>query len=188
MAGPPAAGKSTFGEALARALPAALVDKDLTTAPLVAAALQAAGRPAAALDDPWYRAHIRPAAYESVAQTVAQVIKVGVDVVLVAPYLDEVGDPGWLGHVGIAFGTDDVRIIWLTATPDTLRARMTARGAPRDRTKLRDWSRYAATLPQSSPACPHVLLDTSRASRAEIVVAAQDLARSWRSSTHATGI
>lgn len=179
VAGPPASGKSTFGMALARALPAALVDKDVLAGPLTAAALQAVGLPRTALDDEWYRRHLRPAVYQTIAETVALIISGGTSVVLVAPYLQEVDDEDWLRTAHQQFACTDVRVVWVCADMESLRSRMTVRAAARDRAKLDDWRRYASTIQGISPQCPHHTIDTSRLTQEETEHAAVTLARSW---------
>ncbi|CAN5895334.1 ATP-binding protein [soil metagenome] len=178
VAGPPAVGKTTFGAALARSLPAAFVDKDTLTQPLVAAAMRAVELDPDALDHPWYRGHLRPAVYATLTQLVADIVANGTSVVLVAPYLHRAGDPTWLPSLCRAWACD-VRLVWLRADPAAIRRRLIARGAQRDQGKLTDWDAYATTIRDLTPSNPDQILDTSGLTRSELEQAAFDLGRAW---------
>lgn len=179
VAGPPGAGKSTFGAALAQALRGALLDKDVMTAPLVAVAMQARGLDPTALDDPWYRRHVRPAVYDTLHRTVASIVAIGTPVVLIAPFLREVTTAGWTELTRQRFGGPDLRLVWVRADTDVLRARMTARAATRDAAKLASWAPYVRTLHEVRPEDPHDVVDTSALTISQMEKAAMSLAASW---------
>ncbi|MGH3665397.1 MAG: AAA family ATPase, partial [Egibacteraceae bacterium] len=169
VAGLPAAGKSMLGHRLAARLGGAVIDKDTVTAPLVAAALAAAGEPLDELDAPFYKRRLRPAVYAAVEATTADVLADGATAVLVAPYLVEVTDPTWQPALRKRLGAARLDLVWVVVDTVTARARIAARDLPRDRQSLRHWPRFAEQFAGlRPPAGPHVTVDTSGLAATEL--------------------
>ncbi|MGH2908128.1 MAG: AAA family ATPase, partial [Solirubrobacteraceae bacterium] len=85
IAGPPASGKTTLGAALARALHHAFIDLDTVTAAMTRAALALAGADETALDGALGE-RLREARYDTLLDTAAANLDVGLGVVLSGPF------------------------------------------------------------------------------------------------------
>ena len=162
LTGWPASGKSTVGRALARRLGAALVDQDTATAPLVAVVADLVG--VADLDDARLAGPTRRARYETVAALAEDNLRVGIPVVLVAPFTEERRDlDAWatLDHRLRAAGGAPL-LVWLRLQPGTVVQRLQSRGADRDLSKLADAAAYTAALDVAEPVGPHLVVDGER--------------------------
>jgi predicted kinase len=159
LTGLPGAGKSTVGRALARRLRAVLVDQDTATAPLVAVVAELVG--VADLDDQRLAGPTRMARYETVIALAEDNLRVGIPVVLVAPFTAERRDPdAWsaLDRRLRASGGAPL-LVWLRLRPATAVQRLVVRGAARDLAKLADPAAFIAGLDLEEPAGPHVTVD-----------------------------
>lgn len=142
-------GKSTFSRAVARALRGALLDKDAMVTPLTELLLAAHGedrqqRESSAL----YMEQVFPAEYLGLLAVAADTLSVGTPVVIDAPFFAYLKDPGYLTRARVESGWPTASrtvVFWLTASPGTLRDRMSARGLERDRWKLENWDAYWST-------------------------------------------
>ena len=168
LSGWPGSGKSTVGRALARRLGAALVDQDTVTGPLVSVVAGLVG--VDDLDDARLASPTRDARYETVGAVAEENLRVGLPVVLVAPFSRERRDLD-------AWQTLDLRLraagglpllVWLHLEPDVVVSRLRARGATRDVSKLADPASFLARLDRGTPAGPHLVVDAARGT-AEIV-------------------
>jgi predicted kinase len=160
LTGWPAAGKSTVGRALARRLGAALVDQDTATAPLVAVVAELVG--VDDLDDPRLAGPTRWARYETVTALAEDNLRVGVPVVLVAPFSDERRDRDAWAALDRRLRAAEGRplLVWLQLRPATAIERLGARGAARDLAKIADPVRFVANLDVTEPPVgPHLTVD-----------------------------
>jgi predicted kinase len=156
LTGGPGAGKSAVGRALARRLGAALVDQDTVTAPLVAVVADLVG--VHDLDDARLAGPTRGARYETVVAVAEDNLRVGIPVVLVAPFTHERRDVrAWaaLDRRLRAAGGSPV-LVWLRIEPAVAARRLRARGAARDLAKATD---PAAARRESAPVGPHLTVD-----------------------------
>jgi predicted kinase len=160
LTGAPATGKSTLGRLLARGLPAALVDQDVATGPMLDVVQRVVG--VDDLDDERLATLTRAARYEVLAALAVDNLGAGVPVVLVAPYTAERDDPAaWsrlAGRLEAAGGAP--LLAWLSLDPPEILRRLRERGAVRDRPKLVDEDAYLAVLARLArePATPHLAL------------------------------
>jgi predicted kinase len=168
LSGWPGSGKSTVGRALARRLGAALIDQDTVTGPLVSVVADLVG--VHDLDDDRLARPTRDARYETVAAVAEANLQVGVPVVLVAPFTRERRDlTAWEaldGRLRLVGGSP--LLVWLHLEPATVVARMRARGAERDLSKLADPPSFLARLDQAAPAGPHLVVN-AEATPADVV-------------------
>ncbi|MBB3664591.1 putative kinase [Prauserella sediminis] len=144
--GPAGSGKSHVAQELARKFRAVYLDKDSIAGEIVDAALELAGRRAGGReDDPTYVEQLMPAEYAALFTTAADNLRLGLPVVLDAPFAAYLGDPDFLT-------TSADRASWPARTPvvvvdvrasaETVRARLTRRALPRDKAKLAAWPAF----------------------------------------------
>ncbi len=152
IAAPPASGKTFVADRLAKALRhVAYFDKD-TLEPLVSAAFDTAGEEHD-MDGAFYRAHIRPAEYETVFRLATEALQYEDIAMINAPFGLELRHAELLATRRKAWNAAGIEVIlvWILTTPQLCRARMEARGAERDRKKLADWESYAAGICYDPP-------------------------------------
>ncbi|WP_164983804.1 AAA family ATPase [Cellulomonas endophytica] len=161
LTGAPASGKSVTGAAYARLTGAALLDQDTLTNPLVDVV-------AGLLDvhdyaDPRLAAATRDARYECLLRVAEDCLRVGVPVVLVAPFTTERRDAAAWGRLAarMAAAGGRARLAWLRVAPDELERRLVGRGAARDAAKLADVRAWVAGLDLAAPAVPFVEVDAA---------------------------
>jgi sugar-phosphatase len=154
VAGPAGSGKSTLGRALARRLAAPLLDLDTVTNALLDGLFAATGA-AGHWNDDAHRARVRPARYATLLALAAEQVRVGLDVVLVAPFTAETRDGAAWERLGEALAPAEPMLLWLDAPADVLAARVRARGEPRDAADV-------ASRDPSPPRVPHTVVDATR--------------------------
>ena len=136
VAGPPASGKTTLGAALARVLHHTFIDLDIVTGAMTRAALALAGADETALDGA-LGTRLRDARYDALLDTAAANLDLGLGVVVSGPFTRERLDPARWEAIRRRLGCTDAALICLELDEPSRRTRMEARGAPRDRAKLR---------------------------------------------------
>lgn len=159
VTGAPGAGKSTVGAELARRLRAALIDLDPATEALtqVVAGLLTVDD----LDDPRLANATRAARYSTIEALAVESLRVGTDVVLVAPFTAERRDPAaWSALLGrLESAGARVVLVWLRITPAEITRRVAQRGAQRDLAKGDPG--WIGRLDLTAPVVPHLVADAS---------------------------
>ncbi len=158
VTGPAGAGKSVYARKLAEEAGACLIDSDVATERLVRAGMQLAGLDPDDRDSPEYKRAYRDAVYEAMFDLAAANLA-HVPVVLAGPFTREGGEADWPERLERRLGVRPLlHFVWCPL--ELRRERMLARGEQRDRPKLRDWARYAASCREERPVWEHVFVDT----------------------------
>jgi predicted kinase len=140
-------GKSTIAQHLAREHAAAYLDKDAMSARFVEAALTAAGYdPGDRESNAFYLERILPLEYDSLLDVAGANLRLGLPVVIDAPFSPYLSDPDFITAARKRFEWPpvDVEVIRVRVSPTTLQRRLHRRGLERDRWKLAHWDEYWA--------------------------------------------
>jgi len=138
-------GKTTVSRRLSAATGAVYLDKDALAGPLVRFALEALGHdPTDRESNEAYLARVMPLEYEALFAVAGDNLALGHSVVLDAPFVAYLGDPGFLDEATSAAGWPeaDIRVVHVQSSSDVVRERVRLRGLDRDRAKLADWPAY----------------------------------------------
>lgn len=161
VSGPPASGKTTLAAVLARRLGACLLDLDTVTGALTESIGKLVG--SNDLDSPALTGDVRAARYECLLAAAEDNVRIGMPVVLVAPFTAERTTPGAWEPVRdrlIAAGGRP-HLVWLRVSGDELVRRLRARGAARDAAKLADPEAFLTSHSVTAPVVPHVAVDAA---------------------------
>jgi len=174
ISGPPATGKSTLAEALAPRLGAALLDLDVATAPLTRVISGLTG--VHDLDDPALAGLTRAARYDTLLGLAAANLRAGRPVVLVAPFSTERAQPSAWATTTRRLAAEPT-LVWLHLPPDELVRRLTRRAEARDENKIRDPASFLTALDLAPPAVPHLPLDATQPTPAQVQAVLAHLSR-----------
>ena len=155
-------GKTEFARFLSDLSGWALLDKDALTRRLTERLLVSLNGDPHDRHTDLYRADVRPHEYRCLMNSAYANIECGVSLILAAPFITELNDPGWLPrltHRCKAKGVD-VTAIWVHSDIDTMREYIELRDAARDGWKLTHWDEYTAGLnTDDPPEAAHLTID-----------------------------
>lgn len=158
-------GKTELGRIIVRETGWGMFDKDTATRAVVEAALGALGQSPSDRESETYLTIIRPAEYDALMEAVAENVECGASVVVTAPFLRELTNPGWLAGTKErcdALGAT-LNVVWVTCDAESMHGYIEHRGAKRDDWKLVNWDTYLASIDLDfRPNFPHVVVNNSR--------------------------
>ena len=161
VAGPPGSGKSTLGALLAGRLGAALLDLDTATADLTAVVAHLLG--VDDLDDPALARATRAARYATITAVAEENLRLGLGVVLVAPFTSERRDPAAWAALAARLEAAGGRpcLVWLDLDATAVEDRIRRRGARRDGPRLARGDGVTG-MDLSAPQVPHLRADAAQ--------------------------
>lgn len=151
VCGFPASGKSTSARYLAKVLRAIVFDKDSFAPALEESVMTELTGNSHDRDSPVYKRVVGPFVYDALVKNALMVGRHH-PVVIDAPFIDYVRTASnkgvtLSGYIGSKSDQQvDIRTVWLTTAPETIRERMIKRGAARDLPKLDDWAAYRSEV------------------------------------------
>ncbi|KQR10983.1 AAA family ATPase [Cellulomonas sp. Leaf334] len=162
VTGPPGSGKSTLAAVLAARLGAALLDLDTATADLTAVVgdlLEVED-----LDDPVLARATRTARYAAITALAEENLRLGLSVVLVAPFTAERRDPTAWAALAARLEAAGGRpaLVWLEIDAATVEERIRRRGAGRDAPRLARGGGVSG-VDLAAPPVPHIRADAAQA-------------------------
>lgn len=165
VAGHAGSGKTEVCKLLATRLHWPMLDKDTLTRPLVEALSERFSADPHDRQSEAYLTHVRPLEYAVIQDVMWEQLELGAPGVLVsAPFVRELCDKEWVEN--LRFDCEvrgfELKVVWVRCDRDTLRNRIVARGADRDRWKLLNWTEWTTTLAEPDPPLPLIYIDNSR--------------------------
>src|SRR3954451_7608578 len=157
ISGAPGTGKSTLAAALAPRLGAAVLDLDVATGPLTDVISGLVG--ATDLTDLRLAGLTRTPRYETLFALAEDNLRVGVPVVLVAPFTTERTEKGWRSVVQrLGPHAAGLTLAWLHLPAEQILDRLTRRGAVRDTEKIHNPTVFLAAVDGEPPSAPYLAL------------------------------
>jgi predicted kinase len=160
-------GKTELGRMIVRETGWGMFDKDSTTRAVVEAALRALGQPPSDRESDTYLNIIRPAEYTALMDAMAENVACGASVIVTAPFIRELSDPGWLSQVKSRCEelSAMLNVVWVTCDAESMRGYIKHRGARRDDWKLANWESYLSSIDLDfRPPVDHIVIDNSHGS------------------------
>ena len=161
VCGSPGAGKTTYGQRLARKQQATFLDIDTVTERMVRAGMAMAKRDPDDRDSSEFKQTFREPIYETLFDIALENLQ-WVNVVITGPFTREIRDPNWPSQLSKRLRCS-VEVHYVYCSPEVRQQRLISRGNPRDRAKLADWNRYIQYYgSETPPDFPHIFVDTSQ--------------------------
>lgn len=171
-------GKTEFSKQLAVRTGWPLLDKDTLTRPFVEALAQNLAGDPHDRQSTDYLEKIRPLEYKALIDTMWEVLDFGAEgIVVSAPFVKELFDESWLEDVGFDCEVKGVNltVVWVQCDPETLKGRIVARGAARDRWKLVNWAEWVRSLAEPPLRPSDLRVDNSANSTSPMCSAVDEL-------------
>jgi|SRR5215217_2317810 len=157
-------GKDELGQALGSKTGWAYFSKNAITRKMTEAALELAGRSPNDRESNAYLTLIRPAEYETVIDILLQNLRLGVNMIISAPFIREFNNEAWCRRLSAnveSIGAE-LHVIWVRCDSDTMHQYIRHRGAARDSAKMENWEKYVDSLDfQYKPLLKHRIVDNS---------------------------
>lgn len=160
VCGVPASGKTSFAKELARTFGWPLLDLDTVTNPLFEYVGGEFLVDVPTAEAP-VRATVNDVRYTCLFDTAAEILSVGVSVVVVAPFTSERTFPAAWARTAERLGVDPSRVslAWVDTPADEVVERMKKRGADRDLDKIAKPDVYLTHDVLKEPGVPHLRVD-----------------------------
>ena len=145
VVGAAGSGKSTVALEVARRSGATYLDKDSLAGPLVEAAMRARSQPPEGREsNRFYRESVMPAEYAAILSVAADNLRLGLSVVIDAPFGAYLDQPEFFDEATRRAGWPEVTrfVLQVFASEAETRRRLEMRGLPRDRPKLSNWDEF----------------------------------------------
>lgn len=145
VVGAAGSGKSSIAVRLAQCCGAVYLDKDSLAGPLVDAAMLAQGHSLEERESSlFYRERIMPAEYAALLAVAGDNLRLGLSVVIDAPFAAFLDQPEYLRHaVRLAdWPKVSITVVQVHVSEAETRRRLQARGLARDRAKLSNWDEF----------------------------------------------
>ncbi|MDQ2662341.1 MAG: ATP-binding protein [Actinomycetota bacterium] len=145
--GQPGSGKSTVSKAVAARYHAAYVDKDTVSTGFIGLLLEQRGEAGNERENnEFYQSVIFPIEYRTVMSIAADNLRLGMPVVIDAPFSRYLEDDGWLERAAAEAAWPEAEwiVVHVTASEERIKQRVIARGNPRDEWKLANWPEFWA--------------------------------------------
>lgn len=143
VVGAAGSGKSTVALEIARESGAVYLDKDRLAGPLVEAAMQAQGQSVEEREsNSFYREKVMPAEYEAIFAVADDNLRLGLSVVIDAPFAAYLNQPEFFEQAAAAWPHVSRSVVHVFASEESTRRRLQQRGLPRDRAKLSNWDEF----------------------------------------------
>jgi len=161
ICGSPGSGKTTYGRTLANASGAVFLDIDTCSERLVKSGLQLAGKDPNDRDSPMFKENFREAIYETLFDIARENLP-HCDVVIVGPFTREIRNDEWPGELEKKLNCQ-VNIVYLYCEPKERKARIQARGDPRDDWKMLNYGELNEYYgDERRPSFSHSFIDTTQ--------------------------
>jgi predicted kinase len=147
VVGAAGSGKTTVALEIARRAGAAYLDKDTLAGPLVEAAMQAQGQSLEERESNlFYRERLMPAEYAAVFSVAADNLRLGLSVVIDAPFAAYLDQADFFDRATRLAGWPPIQrsVLHVFASEAETRRRLRERGLSRDRAKLSNWTEFWA--------------------------------------------
>jgi predicted kinase len=145
VVGAAGSGKSTVALEIARRSGATYLNKDSLAGPLVEVVMRAQGQPPEAREgNRFYLDSVMPAEYAAILSVAADNLRLGLSVVIDAPFAAYLDQPEFFDQATRRAGWPEVPrfVLHVFASEGETRRRLEERGLPRDRAKLSRWDEF----------------------------------------------
>ncbi|MGV2985732.1 AAA family ATPase [Microbacterium sp. AGC85] len=143
VVGSAGSGKSTVALEIARRSGGIYLDKDRLAGPLVEAIMSAQGQSVEEREsNSFYREQIMPAEYEALFAVANDNLRLGLSVVIDAPFAAYLDKPEFFEHATATWPDVNCAVLNVVTSEDETRRRLRQRGLPRDRAKLSNWDEF----------------------------------------------
>lgn len=150
VTGPAGAGKSFFARRVAMLTNVGVIDKDTMTMDLVGEMNKRLGIDENDRQSVLYQNFVRPFEYGVVMTEAVQRLESGKDVIVDAPFLNQIAKQGWMKNLRSTLNEQGFKVVvvWMEHDLEGTKLRLENRGYLRDEWKISNWKDYASKVEQ----------------------------------------